>query len=63
VVGDQDQFTPVSDAEFIHECLSRPNLAISGGAGHMPNLERETAFNAALGQFLKSISALAHTER
>jgi pimeloyl-ACP methyl ester carboxylesterase len=47
----------------MHERLSRSTLAIIVGAGHMPNLERETAFNAALGKFLKSISATAHTER
>jgi 3-oxoadipate enol-lactonase len=55
VVGVDDEYTPVSDAEFMHKQLPDSTLAIIDGAAHMPNLERPAEFNAALRQFLARI--------
>ncbi len=52
VVGRDDEFTPVSDAEFMHERIPNSILAVIEGAAHMPNLERQREFNNVLQQFL-----------
>lgn len=52
VVGVDDEYTPVSDAEFMHQQLPDSTLAIIEGSAHMPNLERPAEFNAALARFL-----------
>jgi pimeloyl-ACP methyl ester carboxylesterase len=63
VVGSDDEFTPVSDAQLIHDLIPNATLKIVDGAGHMPNLERQTEFNATLQHFLDSLSATASKER
>lgn len=55
VVGSEDEFTPISDAELMHREIAGSYLAIIEGAGHMPNMERPGEFNAALRQFLLPI--------
>jgi 3-oxoadipate enol-lactonase len=55
VGGDEDVFTSRADAERMHGLLKRSTLAWIEGAGHMPNLERPTVFNAALVRFLESL--------
>ncbi|BBB01710.1 putative hydrolase [Actinacidiphila reveromycinica] len=57
VVGRRDVFTPVSDAEFLHERIAGSRLAVVEGAGHMPNLERPGAFDAALAGLLAAVDA------
>ncbi|WP_410571552.1 alpha/beta fold hydrolase [Amycolatopsis sp. cmx-4-61] len=52
VVGSEDEFTPVGDAELIHREIGNSTLVVIEGAGHLPNLERETEFNEALSTFL-----------
>lgn len=52
VVGAEDEFTPVRDAESMHAQLFDSTLVVIEGAGHMPNLERQEEFNAALRSFL-----------
>jgi pimeloyl-ACP methyl ester carboxylesterase len=61
VVGRDDVFTPISEAELIAERVPQATLAVIDGAAHMPNLERPDAFNAALADFLDSVSARAAT--
>lgn len=56
-VGREDVFTPVSDAEFMHERLPDSRLAVIEGAGHMPNLERPDAFNRELAALLAEVDA------
>jgi pimeloyl-ACP methyl ester carboxylesterase len=56
VVGDQDAFTTRSDAERMHALLRRSTLVWMEGVGHMPNLEREAAFNASLCRLLDTVS-------
>ncbi len=55
VVGREDEFTPVSQAQFMHDRIPDSRLAIIEGAGHMPNLEKPAEFNMALRSFLDEI--------
>ena len=55
VVGKEDEFTPVRDAELMHSLIPNSKMAVIEGAGHMPNLERISEFNAVLAQWLASI--------
>ncbi|MFT7870429.1 MULTISPECIES: alpha/beta fold hydrolase [Amycolatopsis] len=57
VVGSEDEFTPVSDAELIQREIGPSTLVVIEGAGHLPNLEREAEFNDALTTFLTSSGA------
>jgi pimeloyl-ACP methyl ester carboxylesterase len=57
VVGDEDAFTTRADAERMHALLKRSELVWMEGVGHMPNLEREVEFNAALRRFLQKVTA------
>ncbi len=59
VVGSEDEFTPISDAELMHQEIAGSQLAILEEVGHMPNMERPDEFNAVLKQFLLPI-VLSH---
>ncbi|NUS14387.1 MAG: alpha/beta fold hydrolase [Streptomyces sp.] len=63
VVGRDDVFTPVSDAEFMHRRIPGASLAVVEGAGHLPNLERPAAFNAALAGLLARVAGTRHAAR
>ncbi|MFE9836222.1 alpha/beta fold hydrolase [Streptomyces sp. NPDC005551] len=52
VVGADDTYTPVSDAEAMHAALPDATLRIVESAAHLPNLERPAEFNEALAAFL-----------
>ncbi len=52
VVGSEDTFTPISDAELMQRGIAGSQLAILAGVGHMPNMERPDEFNTVLKQFL-----------
>jgi pimeloyl-ACP methyl ester carboxylesterase len=54
IVGSEDEFTPVADAELIHRKTKGSTLVVVEGAGHLPNLERETEFDEALSTFMTS---------
>lgn len=58
VVGSDDEFTPIGDAELITGCVPGATLVVVDGAGHLPNLEREAVFNAALGRLLQQVTAV-----
>lgn len=55
VVGSDDTFTPVSDAEAMHAALPDSTLHVIEGAAHMPNLERPKEFNEVLDRFLARV--------
>ncbi|MFI0896145.1 alpha/beta fold hydrolase [Streptomyces sp. NPDC020983] len=55
VVGREDVFTPVSDAEFLHRHIPGATLTVVDDAGHMPNLECPAAFNDALARLLARV--------
>jgi len=57
VVGADDDYTPVSDAQDMHAALPHATLRIIEGAAHLPNLERPAEFNEALGEFLARVDA------
>ncbi len=55
VVGSEDEFTPISDAQLMHQEIAGSQLAILEEVGHMPNMEHPDEFNAVLKQFLLPI--------
>lgn len=55
VVGEDDEFTPVRDAEAIHEAVPDSVLCVVRGAAHLPNLERPLAFDEALAGLLERV--------
>lgn len=55
VVGDEDAITPVKEARAMHEAIRGSRLEVIPGAGHLSNLERPAAFNAALSDFVGSL--------
>ncbi|MBW8797983.1 MAG: alpha/beta fold hydrolase [Streptomyces sp.] len=55
VVGADDKYTPVPDAEAMHTLLPDAALHVIDKASHMPNLERPEEFNRALGEFLSRV--------
>ncbi|MFD8423134.1 alpha/beta fold hydrolase [Streptomyces sp. NPDC059466] len=65
LVGADDEFTPVHDAEAMHAALPDSTLCVIASAAHLPNLERPEEFNAALAAFLHRLDAPspAHPER
>jgi pimeloyl-ACP methyl ester carboxylesterase len=59
VVGADDTYTPVADAEAMHALLPDATLHVIESAAHLPNLERPAEFNAVLGRFLTRVDAAA----
>lgn len=57
IVGSEDEFTPIQDAEVMNRGIAGSQLAIIEGVGHMPNMERPSEFNAVLKQFLVPIAS------
>ncbi|MDX3575710.1 MULTISPECIES: alpha/beta hydrolase [unclassified Streptomyces] len=55
VVGEDDAYTPVPDAEAMHALLPHSVLHVVGGAAHLPNLERPAEFNEVLARFLATV--------
>ena len=52
VVGDQDEFTPVECATYMHERIKNSTLAIIANSGHIANMEQPEEFNKTLEKFL-----------
>ncbi|WP_213007359.1 alpha/beta fold hydrolase [Paractinoplanes toevensis] len=52
LVGAEDPYTPVADAELIHKLVPGSELVVVDRAGHLPGLEQPAAVNAALLRFL-----------
>ncbi len=52
IVGEEDIVTPPSAAEFLAQNIAGAELVKIPGAGHLTNIERPEAFNAALETFL-----------
>lgn len=55
VVGSDDEFTPVADAEYMHTRIPGSTLVVVDGAAHMPNLERPAEFNKAVTELLVAV--------
>ncbi|MEU6841560.1 alpha/beta fold hydrolase [Streptomyces sp. NPDC046716] len=54
VVGADDVYTPVAEAEAIARLIPDATLAVIEGAGHLPGAEQPARFNAVLLDFLRS---------
>jgi len=52
IVGEDDVLTPVSDAEAMHRAIYGSRLHVLARAGHVSNVERASAFNHVLSEFL-----------
>jgi pimeloyl-ACP methyl ester carboxylesterase len=48
IVGEEDVVTPPSDAELLVQNIPGASLVTIPGAGHLTNIEKPEAFNAAL---------------
>ncbi|GII61123.1 alpha/beta hydrolase [Sphaerisporangium krabiense] len=59
VVGRDDEFTPVSDAEYMRDRVPGAALVVIEGAAHLPNLERPRRFNQALRGLLSAVEDAA----
>jgi 3-oxoadipate enol-lactonase len=57
IVGEEDAITPPEKAKQLAEAIPNARLVTIPGAGHLSNLENESAFNAAVREFLKSFPA------
>ena len=55
VVGAEDVLTPVSESEILHAGIRGSRLEVIEHAGHVSNLERPSAFNHVLSEFLASL--------
>jgi pimeloyl-ACP methyl ester carboxylesterase len=56
VVGTDDDFTPVEEAERMHALMPGSSLVVVDGTGHLPTLERPEAVNAALDGLLRAVA-------
>ncbi len=54
LVGEEDTYTPVAEAEAMRELVDDARLAVVPDAGHLPNLEQPERFDAALLDFLRA---------
>ncbi|MEU4238169.1 alpha/beta fold hydrolase [Actinoplanes sp. NPDC026619] len=57
LVGAEDFYTPVADAELIHQLVAGSELVVVDNAGHLPGLEQPEVVNEALLRFLKTAFA------
>ncbi|WP_405693552.1 alpha/beta hydrolase [Streptomyces coelicoflavus] len=55
VVGADDAYTPVTDAESIHRLVPHSTLAVVEKAGHLPGAEQPDRFNTVLLEFLDTL--------
>ncbi|MCW6006282.1 alpha/beta hydrolase [Micromonospora sp. CPCC 205371] len=58
VVGSDDEYTPVADAEILQGGIPDATMVVIEGAGHLPNLERPAEFNKAVTHFLTHLPTL-----
>lgn len=59
VVGRDDTYTPVEDAEEMHALLPHSTLAVIERAAHLPNLEQPEEFDSVLDSYLRSLVRLS----
>ncbi|MFD7258601.1 alpha/beta fold hydrolase [Streptomyces sp. NPDC059874] len=55
LVGADDVYTPVAEAEALHALMPHSVLTVIDGAGHLPGVEQPEAFNRALLDFLAGL--------
>ncbi|MEM7334045.1 MAG: alpha/beta hydrolase [Chloroflexota bacterium] len=52
LVGDEDVFTPISEAKYMADHIQNSQLHIMPNVGHMPNLEAAKSFNKVFKTFI-----------
>jgi 3-oxoadipate enol-lactonase len=57
IVGDQDEFTPVASAAYMHKRIKNSKLAIIADCGHISNMENTDDFNGHLTAFYQLLSS------
>jgi pimeloyl-ACP methyl ester carboxylesterase len=57
VFGDEDQLIPLGEGQRMAQTVKGARMVRIPGAGHLPNLENPSAFNAALSTFFASLPA------
>jgi 3-oxoadipate enol-lactonase len=57
MVGEDDPGTPVAASQAIHERIPNSRLVVLTSAAHLSNIEQSRAFNHALMEFLRAVSA------
>jgi 3-oxoadipate enol-lactonase len=55
IVGEDDAITPPDKAKLLAETIPNARLVTISGAGHLSNLENQSAFGAATREFLNSL--------
>lgn len=55
LVGEEDVITPLEESRRLHQEIAGSELTVLTGAGHLSNLERPDAWNAALAGFLERL--------
>jgi pimeloyl-ACP methyl ester carboxylesterase len=55
IVGEFDAFTPILDAELMHNAIPSSQVVIIKEAGHLTNLEQPEAFDQALGTLVRTL--------
>ncbi|MFZ3474450.1 alpha/beta fold hydrolase [Streptomyces sp. 4.24] len=55
IVGRDDVYTPVAEAESLHALVPHSVLTVVEQAGHLPGVEQPEAFNTALLEFLAAL--------
>lgn len=55
VVGADDAYTPVEEAQALHRLIPQSGLVVVEGAGHLPGVEQPERFNEALLPFLAAL--------
>ena len=56
IVGSEDKLTPVAESEAMRDGIPHARLVVIEGAGHLSNMERPEQFNAALIEFIQSLT-------
>ncbi len=55
IAGEEDDLTPVADAERMHVANPDTELVVIAGSGHLSNLEHPQVFNGAMHNFLSRL--------
>jgi pimeloyl-ACP methyl ester carboxylesterase len=55
IAGEEDTLIPLSEARALQAGIAGSRLEILSQAGHLPNLERPSAFNTVITEFLASL--------
>ena len=55
MVGDEDEITPVAEAQFLQRGIAGSRLAVVPKAGHLTSMENPAEFNRQVRSFLDGL--------